>query len=58
MWKATLHLMMSHPPEEVLKQIGEKGFVKEDCVIEDINHTSTIHIWDHLLSKKLLLPKS
>lgn len=39
------------PPKEVLKRNKEKGFVKEDCVLEDINGSSTIHIWDHLLSK-------
>lgn len=39
------------PPKEVLKYNGVNGFVKENCVPEDINGSSTIHIWDQLLSK-------
>ena len=45
------HTLGDDPPKEVLKRNREKGFVKENCVIEDINGSSTIHIWDHLLSK-------
>ena len=46
------YLTLGHDsPKEVLKRNGEKGFVKENCVIEDINGSFTIHIWDHLLSK-------
>lgn len=39
------------PPKEVIKRNGEKGLIKEDCVIEDLTGVATIHIWDHLLTK-------
>ena len=34
----------------IIHQWG-KGFVKEDCVIEDLKSSYTTHIYDHLLSK-------
>ena len=40
-----------NPKKEVIKRNGEKGYVKEDCVIEDRTGSATIHIWDNLLTQ-------
>ena len=37
--------------KEVIKRNGEKGYVKEDCVIADRAGSATIHIWDNLLTQ-------
>lgn len=46
------HLTLGqNPKKEVIKRNGEKGYVKEDCVIEDHTGSVTIHIWDNLLTQ-------
>ena len=45
------HLTLGqNPNKEVIKRNGEKGYVKDDCVIEDRTGSATIHIWDNLLT--------
>lgn len=39
------------PPKEVTKRNGQVGKVKEDCIIEDDTGYSTIHLWDHTITK-------
>ena len=46
------HLTLGqNPKKEVIKRNGEKGYVKEDCVIEHHTGSATIHIWDNLLTQ-------
>ena len=46
------HLTLGqNPNKEVIKRNGEKGYVKEDCVIEDRTGSATMHIWDNLLTQ-------
>lgn len=38
-------------PKQVNKRNGQPGLVKEDCVIEDQNGHTTIHLWDDMIEK-------
>ena len=37
-------------PKQVAKRNGDKGLVKEDCIIEDIFGHATIHLWDDMIT--------
>ena len=46
--KATITLGTTKP-KEVAKRNGEKGLVKEDCIIEDDTGNATLHVWDEMI---------
>ena len=46
--KATITLGTTKP-KEVAKRNGEKGLVKEDCIIEDDTGHATLHVWDEMI---------
>ena len=49
------HLTLGqNPSKEVIKRNGEKGYVKEDCVIEDRTGSATIQLYFTLLHFTLL----
>ena len=37
-------------PKQVAKRNGDKGLVKEDCIIEDTFGHATIHLWDDMIT--------
>ena len=43
--------MGSAEPKQVTKRNGQKGLVKEDCIIEDATGHATIHLWDDMITR-------